>query len=648
MKPAHDATPAESDIHNDSEIWKAIPAFPDYEASNLGRVRSLPRVRTDAGGRNGGIRNRNVPGVILRPALHKGYPHVALTVDAKGYTMPVHRLVLEAFVGPRPDGMECRHLDGNRTNANLDNLAWGTPSENQMDRAEHGTANIGEQHPMSKLTELDVIEILWRSEAGDTQTELAEMFDVSRKAIQLVTSRDRWQHVQPFRCTFCMDDDKLRIYSGYRFSDSVKDAIKEAGFRWAPKQECWYTVWSIKAEDLCLQISGSIEDEDISPEERAADRAERFAGYRDKRRHEAGYHADRFEAGPDAHGFQNPARAERAAARHDRQRDTALCQWSKAEYWQSRTAGVISHALHRSDAATRRGRILEIEKEIRRIEANYTPCPKTRHIMDTDCWSDDKNALHEKAWCGSGRGGHWVRVDRLDAIKASYARYIDHLNMRLIYENAMLANEGGKAADVEMVAGGWLGSHQIQKVNRSAVTGRVVSVALWGEETGYYKETGYKERTTRKVLRNINIERCGESVYRAPTPEELAEFNGTRKAKKDATPTIPTINPTKEDAQRLQDAWNAAALATGKTTKVVEIEEMTQAQFSRSLKHEYVFITEVTIGGQTIKMRLARGGGFYDYHAAKQVIVLTDKPQKALPTIPAPAPAEPITAGCLF
>lgn len=467
-------------------------------------------------------------------------------------------------------------------------------------------------------------------------------------------------HNDSYSATYCPEDNKLRLYTG-RVARSTYDALVNAGYKSTPKQSCdFVATWSIRAEDMAFLLipeDADIEDEDISPEERAADRAERFAGYRDKRRSEAGYYADRFEAGPDAHGFQNAARAERAAARHDRQRDKALCQWSKAEYWQSRTAGVIAHALHRSDAATRRGRILEIEKEIRRIEAQYTPCPKTKHIMQSDWRSTDgdRETKYEHAWCGSGRGGHWVRVDRLDAIKASYARYIEHLNMRLIYENAMLANEGGKASEVEMVVGGWItyknrwgntpaGEYQITKINRSPATKRVTSVEIVAPRSIHRKGQFIEEVGPVRV----NIERAGENIYRAPSAEDVAAMAASKKAKKDATPTIPTINPTREDAQRLQDAWNAAALATGKTQRVVTVKEMTQAEFSQDLKHEYVFISEVTIGGQTIKMRLARGGGFYDYHAAKQVIVLTDKPQKALPPIPAPAPAEPVSAGCLF
>ena len=63
------------------------------------------------------------------------------TVDlGKRNTRFVHRLVLEAFVGPCPDGMECRHLDGNPGNNRLENLAWGTPKENAADSIRHGTS----------------------------------------------------------------------------------------------------------------------------------------------------------------------------------------------------------------------------------------------------------------------------------------------------------------------------------------------------------------------------------------------------------------------------------------------------------------------------------------------------------------------------
>lgn len=479
-------------------------------------------------------------------------------------------------------------------------------------------------------------------------------------------------HNDGYSATYCPEDNKLRLYTG-RVERQTYEALVAAGYKATPKQSCSFVAtWSIKSEDMAFLLipeDADIEDEDISPEERAADRAERFAGYRDKRRAEAGGYADRFEAGPDAHGYQNAARAERAAARHDRQRDKALCQWSKAEYWQTRTAGVIAHALHRSDAATRRGRILEIEKEIRRIENEYTPCPKTKPILQTrwnDPNEDGEKVPHVWIRCGS-RGGHWQAADRLEGIKASYARYLEHLNMRLIYENGMLANEGGKAADVEMIPGGFIGGHQIQKVNKSAVTGRVVSVALWGEETGYWKDDGYKTRSTRRVLQTVNIERLGESVYRAPTPEELEAFTAAqkqqKKAAKENAPAAPAlINPTDEDAQAIQTLWNdIEKQKEPEFAKTVEVLRITQAQYTAHSKGEYSALKTIEIAANwkrvrhtcegptaetAFKLRIRPANDFYK---ADQVIVITDKPQKALPPIPAPAPtAEPAPVGCLF
>jgi hypothetical protein len=409
--------------------------------------------------------------------------------------------------------------------------------------------------------------------------------------------------------TFCMDDNKIRLYVG-RVERETYNFLRANKFTATPKQSCdFVATWSPNAEDIAFDLipeDADIEDEDYSPEERAADRAERFAGYRDKRAGESHGHADTYEDGPAAFGNQNAARAERQASRHERHRDRSLCQWSKAEYWQTRTASVIGHALHRSDASTRRGRILELEAAQRRYA---TP--------------------------GS--------------------RYHAHLTMRLIYENAMLENEGGTAAAVEMIPGGWIipprravrfgnahvnaeGYCQILKVNKSPITGRVVSVAVLGADP-YLNDHKVRPRT-------INIERLGEGNYRPPTPEELEAFNGAKQARKAATPTVSTINPTDEDAQALQDIWNARANESDPRAGIVEVSRMTQAEFSERLKSNIVFHKTITENGQTFKIRASRGGGFYNYAAAYKVIILTDKPQKPLPigwNTPAPAPQpEPV------
>lgn len=114
-----------------SEEWRSIPGYErTYRVSSIGRVESIPRPRTRGG--------------LLSIKLGKrGYPAVALVQDGKQATHEVHRLVALAFLGPRPEGQEVRHLDGDRTNCTASNLAYGTRSENLADAQRHGTHPTG-------------------------------------------------------------------------------------------------------------------------------------------------------------------------------------------------------------------------------------------------------------------------------------------------------------------------------------------------------------------------------------------------------------------------------------------------------------------------------------------------------------------------
>ena len=311
--------------------------------------------------------------------------------------------------------------------------------------------------------------------------------------------------------TYCPEDNKIRLYLSRRVDRQSYDYLCKVGYVATPKQDCSFAAtWSIAAEDAAFDLiadDDDIGDEDTSPAERAADRAERFAGYRDKRRSDAHGFADRYDSGPSAVGFQSQARADRAARRLDRTRDRALCQWSKAEYWQTRTAGVIDHALHRSSAHVRRGRILEIEAEIRKQIAGYTPADGEKTFMQAS-WDDPKGEQIPHVFCGLGRGRYPVAVKHLESIKAGRARYIEHLNNRLIYENAMLENEGGKAADVEMVVGGRVNGMLIEKINKSPATGRVVSVGVRGQHPWKTNADG----TPKICVQVYNVERLGENA----------------------------------------------------------------------------------------------------------------------------------------
>jgi hypothetical protein len=122
-----------------TETWRPIARTGGrYEVSDQGRVRC---VRVALRGRT--------PGAPLVPSDpgFKGYAMVQIRRgDGSKLNLRVHTEVLTAFVGPRPDGLQGRHLDGDRTNNRLSNLVWGTPLENAADRERHGRTARGERH----------------------------------------------------------------------------------------------------------------------------------------------------------------------------------------------------------------------------------------------------------------------------------------------------------------------------------------------------------------------------------------------------------------------------------------------------------------------------------------------------------------------
>ncbi len=126
------------DATHDDEEWRPVVGWEGlYEVSDLGRVRSLDRMVSSGLGRTKLYRGRVLVGKI---APSTGYRVCTLTSGAgrRKYAL-IHRLVLEAFVGPCPEGMECCHGDGDRANASLTNLRWDTRSANTIDAVTHQT-----------------------------------------------------------------------------------------------------------------------------------------------------------------------------------------------------------------------------------------------------------------------------------------------------------------------------------------------------------------------------------------------------------------------------------------------------------------------------------------------------------------------------
>jgi len=119
--------------------WKPVVGWEKfYRVSDLGEVLSIRGQRHLTG-----------------TALPIGHLRVRLSAEGVRKSVLVHRLVLEAFVGPCPEGSEARHLNGDPQDNRLVNLRWGTRSENILDQVEHGRHQAARRTTCSQGHPLD-------------------------------------------------------------------------------------------------------------------------------------------------------------------------------------------------------------------------------------------------------------------------------------------------------------------------------------------------------------------------------------------------------------------------------------------------------------------------------------------------------------
>ena len=123
-----------------------------------------------------------------------------LVPDTDGYLkvsrpeLRVHQSVLAAWLGPRPEGAETRHLDGNKTNNHVSNLAWGDQRENGVDKRRHGNSK-GLRNPACKMTEEFVAAIRLEYKHKPLRVIHSENAQYSKFAIWAALSGYTWGHL---------------------------------------------------------------------------------------------------------------------------------------------------------------------------------------------------------------------------------------------------------------------------------------------------------------------------------------------------------------------------------------------------------------------------------------------------------------------
>lgn len=160
------------------EVWKDVPGYEGRcQVSDHGQVRFAGRIKKQY--KNG-----------------VGYPCVKLrTPDGHFRSVQVHQLVLLAFIGECPPGMESCHKDGTRSNNRLSNLRWDTHVANLRDRFNHGTMTIGQANGRARLNETDVAAIRAAHASGKRSlASLARQHGVCRSTVRYVVIRKCWKH----------------------------------------------------------------------------------------------------------------------------------------------------------------------------------------------------------------------------------------------------------------------------------------------------------------------------------------------------------------------------------------------------------------------------------------------------------------------
>lgn len=164
------------------ERWRPVPGFEGrYEVSSHGRVMTLTTYRP------------HQTGLVLRPYKNKkGYQYVSFRTNGTRKSFAVHRLVLEAFAGPCPAGMQVAHGNGDPTDNRVENLRWATSVENHADRRRHGRVPEGEANASARL-DLSAVKTIKKLKGKASAYEIAHLACVAPSTIQSIWDGKTWR-----------------------------------------------------------------------------------------------------------------------------------------------------------------------------------------------------------------------------------------------------------------------------------------------------------------------------------------------------------------------------------------------------------------------------------------------------------------------
>ena len=470
-----------------------------------------------------------------------------------------------------------------------------------------------------------------------------------------------------FTATYSPEDNKIRIYASSRLDAETYAQVKEAGFKWAPKQELFVAPrWTPQREDLAIKLAGEIEAEEMTLAERAAMKAERLEDLADKRHAQSNAFARRADELSQAFYMGQPIlvghHSERGARKTQERMHSAMTASVKAEkaagYWLGRASSAEHYASRKNDPRVRANRIKTLLAELRDFQRGINRAHTALAIWDeitTDEQIRDalRNRDSRELWSGYDL---YYKVDKgeiapgdarqqcIDGAMVTVngpnrRRWIEHILHRLAFERSMLGDVpryDGEFTPVIIQA--FAREHGAESPKCTVIAAgrfRLESPVPLPAHIASASSLELNQDDWRDLM-----QACGYTV-----PE--------RKARRAGKPgTVPLINPSREQAEQLQEIWNLRMIAARKgkqsAAKPNEVRETEQAFYSANSKGDYdVFKTvEIAAEGRPVRMkwqghervrsgepvaRIRIAGLGLQMYQPDAVVVITDKPGKPLP-----------------